>query len=186
MSLTHFAAPCQQLFSRFREVFFIEAVKLFSSARFVKLLKARPLVNNFFSTFRFFSFTRRVVLVARREPIRFRSRCQQLFFSFRKIFFESLGRHVVTAHSLYLSNSRPGRPLSASARREKLLWTLSRQRSRSFFDFSHNSFLLCHFNMLKRRFLTPPCRPTSFFSHLIGECGARWPAFVVVTSRTAA
>ncbi len=57
------------------------------------------------------------------------------FFSAFEKFFRTFRQPVVTTHSLYLSNSRPGRPLSAYARREMRLWALSRQRSRSFFKF---------------------------------------------------
>ena len=99
VSLTHFAAPCQQFFSRFREVFFIEAVKSFSSARFVKLLKARPLVNNFFPLFDFFFHSTRC---CRREvrTYSFSLSLSTTFFGFRKNPFS-----IIAVFALVCNNS---------------------------------------------------------------------------------
>ena len=183
MSLTHFAAPCQhffvfvKFFHRSGEVVFVSAVR--------EATQSSTACQQLFSTFRFF-LSLDALSSSRSGKLFVSALAVNNFFQLSKNSFSTFRQPVVTAHSLYLSNSRPGRPLSASARREKRLWALSRQRSRSFFDFFHDSFLPCHFNMLKRRFLTPPRRPTSFSFDLSGGCAAHWPAFAVARSRTTA
>ena len=87
MSLTHFAAPCQQLFfvfvnffHRSGEVVFVSAVR--------EATQSSTACQQLFFHFSIFSFTRRVVVVAKWETIRFRPRCQQLFSASEKFFFE--------------------------------------------------------------------------------------------------
>ena len=166
-----------KFFHRSGEAVFVSAVR--------EATQSSTACQQLFPLFDFFFHSTR----CRRREVRtysFPPSLSTTFFQLSKNSFSTFRQPVVSAHSLYLSNSRPGRPLSASARSEKRLWALSRQRSRSFFDFFHDSFLPCHFNMLKRRFLTPPRRPTSFSSDLSGGCAAHWPAFAVARSRTTA
>lgn len=54
MSLTHFAAPCQQLFSRFREVFFHRSGEVVFVSAVCEATQSSTACQQLFSTFRFF------------------------------------------------------------------------------------------------------------------------------------
>ena len=131
VSLSHFAAPCQQLFFVFVNFFHRSGKVVFLSA-VCEATQSSTRCQQLFSTFRFFSSTRRVVVVARCEPSQNHARCQQLFCGLRKNPCRILSLARRPRRSLCHCQS-PLRPaLAASVRREKRLWTLSRQRSRHF------------------------------------------------------
>ena len=129
----------------------------------MKLLKARPLVNNFFPLFDFFFHLTR----CRRREVgnySFPPSLSTTFFSFRKILFSEPFVSPSSRRSLCACQTLARRSLSATARREKRLWTLSRQRSRSFFNFFLFLFLFHDLNMLKGGFLDASSTPNLLFS----------------------
>ena len=132
MSLTHFAAPCQQLFfvfvnffHRSGEVVFVSAVR--------EATQSSTACQQLFPLFDFFFHSTR----CRRREVgnySFPPSLSTTFFSFRKILFSEPFVSPSSRRSLCACQTLARRSLSATARREKRLWTLSRQRSRSFFS----------------------------------------------------
>ena len=161
--LSHFTTPCQQLFFVFVNFFHRSGKVVFLSA-VREATQSSTHCQQLFSTFRFFSSTRRVVVVARCEPSQNHSRCQQLFCDIRKNPCWTLSSARRPRRSLCHCQS-PLRPaLTASVRREKRLWTLSRQRSRHFFSFLKKSSFLHYFKKLKGGFFDASSSSNLLFS----------------------
>ena len=163
VSLSHFTAPCQQLFFVFVNFCRRSGKVVFLSAA-CEATQSSTHCQQLFSTFRFFSSTRRVVVVARCEPSQNHSRCQQPFCDIRKNPCGTLSSARRPRRSLCHCQS-PLRPaLAASVRRKKRLWTLSRQRSRHFFSFLKKSSFLHYFKKLKGGFFDASSSSNHLFS----------------------
>ena len=163
VSLSHFTAPCQQLFFVFVNFCRRSGKVVFLSAA-CEATQSSTHCQQLFSTFRFFSSTRRVVVVARCESSQNHSRCQQPFCDIRKNPCGTLSSARRPRRSLCHCQS-PLRPaLAASVRRKKRLWTLSRQRSRHFFSFLKKSSFLHYFKKLKGGFFDASSSSNHLFS----------------------
>ena len=139
-------------FFRFRELFFIEAAKSFSSARCVKLLKARPTVNNFFPLFDFFhpldalSSLRGVNLVKTTLAV-------NNFFaaSEKNPLRDPFVRPSSTALAVPLSKPAPSGPCGVRPAREAFMDPFA-PKVKAFFLFFEKIIFSALFQKVKRRF----------------------------------
>ena len=132
MSLTHFAAPCQQLFFVFVKFFHRSGEVVFVSAVREATLSSTA-CQQLFSTFRFF-LSLDALSSSRSGKLFVSALAVNNFFQLSKNSFSEPFVSPSSRRSLCACQTLARRSLSATARREKRLWTLSRQRSRSFFQ----------------------------------------------------
>lgn len=151
VSLSHFTAPCQQLFFVFVNFCRRSGKVVFLSAA-CEATQSSTHCQQLFSTFRFFSSTRRVVVVARCEPSQNHSRCQQLFCGLRKKSLrDPFVRPSSTALAVPLSKPAPSGPCGVRPAREAFMDPFA-PKVKAFFLFFEKIIFSALFQKVKRRF----------------------------------